>query len=99
MAGETGALRGLTRHPLTEDELEAIFQECDAADCLGGLAAVDEVRRLRRLLDAAAEACRERRITPLLVDLLDAEGFETAPRPPDAEWWERPRGDGSPGGA
>jgi hypothetical protein len=57
------------------------------------------VRRLARVCEVAAEACRERRVTPLLVDVLDAEGFETAPRPPDPEWWAPPRRDGAPGGA
>ena len=53
-------------------------------------ALVGEVRRLRALLEVAAEACRLREITPYLIDLLDAAGYETAPRVPDSDEWLPP---------
>lgn len=40
----------LERCPLSEAEWVAIEAECDAANALGGLVAVDEVRRRRRAL-------------------------------------------------
>jgi len=49
-----------------------------------------ELRRLRAVLEVAAEACRLREITPHLIDVLDAEGFATAPRAPDPETWSLP---------
>ena len=46
-----------------------------------------ENERLRGLLEIAANACRERAITPHLIDVLDAEGYETAPPAPEPEVW------------
>jgi len=46
-----------------------------------------ENARLRALLEVAAEACRLREITPHLIDVLDAAGYDTAPREPDPEPW------------
>ena len=49
-----------------------------------------ENERLRRIAEAAASACRERKITPHLIDVLDAAGYETRPREPDPDEWLPP---------
>lgn len=85
-----GAGRPSSSNPLRRVSIRLAPEGIERLREGGGGNVSEGVRRLVLVAEAAASACRERGISPHLIDVLDAAGYETAPRPPDPDEWMPP---------